>query len=258
MDAVILAAGYGSRLSSVSASKPLAAIGPFRLIEISIRQLVRAGATRVIVVTGHRAAEVEAVLPEISNRVGRPVIARRVADFSRPNGYSVIAGARECPGDYLLVMADHVLSTSILAKLCSSERCDRDVTLAIDRRVQGDHIDPDDATWVTLDDSGFIKGIGKALAKRDAADCGAFLAGPQLAFAIEDAIAQGLPGSLSDGMQVLANRRRAATLDIGQDWWIDVDDPSAHARAVSLAPIHLPALFARNERAPASIDAQRG
>ena len=32
---------------------------------------------------------------------------------------------------------------------------------------------------------------------------------------------------------------RAATMDIGDAWWMDVDDPRAHALAEELAPWHL-------------------
>ena len=49
--------------------------------------------------------------------------------------------------------------------------------------------------------------------------------------AIGAAIAEGKAGSLSEGMQRLADAGRAATMDIGSAWWLDVDDPRAHALA---------------------------
>jgi len=55
MDAVIIAAGYGSRLASLSPSKPLTPVCGVPLIEIGIRQAMSAGVTRVVVVTGHKA-----------------------------------------------------------------------------------------------------------------------------------------------------------------------------------------------------------
>jgi len=108
-------------------------------------------------------------------------------------------------------------------------------------------VDPDDATWVKLDDKGFIAAIGKTIEPYDAVDCGAFLATPELAAAIAAAIAAGKAGSLSDGMQHLADQGRAATFDIGSEpaecWWMDVDDPRAHALAEELAPQYLPELY---------------
>jgi 1L-myo-inositol 1-phosphate cytidylyltransferase len=237
MDAVILAAGFGSRLRQVSASKPLTPIGGIPLLELGFSQAARAGATRAVVVTGHHADAVEAALPAIAERVGIDAVAQRVSDWSKPNGHSVIAGASQVGGSFLLMMADHIFANGILERLAECVMTDRGVTLAIDRRLDSPLIDPDDATWVRTDESGFIRAIGKDIADYDAVDCGAFLATQELPAAIEAAIRSGRPGSLSDGMQVLADAGRAATVDIGETWWIDVDDPRAH----ELAEAHLSA-----------------
>ncbi len=244
MDAVIIAAGYGSRLASLSPSKPLTPVCGVPLIEIGIRQAAAAGVTRVVVVTGHRADEVEAFLAGLARRVAVTVETIRVADWSKPNGHSVMAGAALCHGDYLLMMADHMFESSMLAALLATGSATRDVTLAIDRWTANPLIDPDDATWVQTDESGFITAIGKTITAWDAVDCGAFLATPRLAEAIGAAIALGKSGSLSDGMQWLADRGRAATHEIRGAWWMDVDDPRAHALAEELAPRHLAAAFA--------------
>ncbi len=158
----------------------------------------------------------------------------RVADFTITNGHSVLAGAEHIRGDYLLMMADHLLSWRLLEMLARQGGTDRGVTLAIDRRIDDPLLDRNDATWVATDAAGRIRRIGKFLDKFDAVDCGAFLATPELAAAIRSAIASGLPGSLSDGMQILANTGRAATMPIGDEWWIDVDDPAARERAERL------------------------
>jgi 1L-myo-inositol 1-phosphate cytidylyltransferase len=197
-----------------------------------------------VVVTGHEAAAVEAALPALADRAGIPVVARRVADWSRPNGHSVMAGAACIDGDYLLMMADHLFSASILKRLAGEGGPDRGVTLAIDRRVTSPLVDPDDATWVKLGPGGFIRAIGKSIPDYDAVDCGAFLATPELAQAIAQAVRRGKPGSLSDGMQQLADAGRAATMDVGEAWWLDVDDPRAHALAESEAPLRLSELYA--------------
>ena len=239
MDALIIAAGYGSRLADISPSKPLTPVCGVPLIEIGIRQAMIAGVTRVVVVTGHRAELVEMALAGIAARLGIEVVPVRLSDWSTPNGHSVMAGATRCEGDYLLMMADHMFEADILARLLAEGAPDRGVTLAIDRRIDNPLVDPDDATWVRMDDAGRIRAIGKTITPYDAVDCGAFLATPELAAAIREAIAAGKPGSLSDGMQVLADKGRAATMDIEDAWWMDVDDPRAHALAEELAPWHL-------------------
>jgi 1L-myo-inositol 1-phosphate cytidylyltransferase len=243
MEALIIAAGFGSRLRDISESKPLTPIAGIPLLELGLRQSAAAGAARVVVVTGHEAERVEAALPALADRVGIPVVAQRVEDWSKPNGFSVMAGAATISGNYLLMMADHIFSGAILGRLAREGSEARGVTLAVDRRVDSPLVDPDDATWVKLDERGFIRAIGKTIPEYDAVDCGAFLATPELAAAIAEAVRRGKAGSLSDGMQVLADAGRAATMDVGEAWWMDVDDPRAHELAEREAPVNLPEIY---------------
>jgi 1L-myo-inositol 1-phosphate cytidylyltransferase len=238
MDALIIAAGYGSRLAALSPSKPLTPVCGVPILELSIRQAMLAGVTRVVVVTGHEAERVERFLADLSARLGIPIVPVRLSDWSTPNGHSVIAGATRCEGNYLLMMADHLFDVDVLSRLIAEAPADCGLTLAIDRRIDSPLIDPEDATWVRIDDRGLIRAIGKTITPYDAVDCGAFLATPELAPAIRAAIAQGKPGSLSEGVQVLAEYNRAATLDIEDAWWIDIDDPHFHALAEETAPWH--------------------
>jgi 1L-myo-inositol 1-phosphate cytidylyltransferase len=239
MDALIIAAGYGSRLGAMSSSKPLTPVCGVPIIELSIRQAMLAGVTRVVVVTGHEADRLEAFLAELSLRLDIAIVPVRLSNWSTPNGHSVIAGATRCDGNYLLLMADHLFDVEILSRLIAEAPADCGLTLAIDRRVDSPLIDPEDATWVKIDDRGLIRSIGKTIEVFDACDCGAFLATPELAPAIRAAIASGKAGSLSEGVQVLAQYNRAATLDIDDAWWIDIDDPHYHALAEETAPWHV-------------------
>lgn len=243
MDALIIAAGFGSRLREISDSKPMTPVAGIPLLELGVRQAKAAGAVRVVVVTGHEAERLEAALPALAQRAGIPVVAQRVEDWSKPNGWSVMAGASAITGDYLLMMSDHIFSAPILLDLAQQGGSDRGVTLAVDQRTDDPLIDPDDATWVQRDARGFIRAIGKAIPAYDAVDCGAFLATPELAEAIAAAIAEGQAGSLSEGMQRLADAGRAATMEIGGAWWLDVDDPRAHALAEEQAPAQLSEIY---------------
>lgn len=243
MDSVIVAAGFGSRLRSVAKSKPLAEICGISLIEIAALQLARAGIRRIFVVTGYKADEIEAVLPAVAIKAGVEIESVRVDDWTLPNGYSVMAGARRVSGDYILVMADHILDSGIFDSLRAAHTPANGVVLGIDLRMDSPLIDPEDATYVRRDDANNIVKIGKDIVDADSVDCGAFYATSGLADAIAAAIADGKPGSLSDGMQRLADDGKAMALDIGQQWWIDVDDPNAHAIAQRELPDQLPHLF---------------
>lgn len=241
MNALILAAGFGSRLAALGTPKPLVTVGGVSLLEWSVRQAAGIGVRHAVVATGHRAGEIEARLPGISYRTGVSLEPCRVADCSLPNGHSVLAGAARIEGNYLLMMADHLFSAGLLEVLARDMHRARGAALAIDRNTAGPTIDPDDATWVRRRASGRIAQIGKHLARYDAVDCGAFIATPDLAEAIAAVIAEGAAGSLSEGMQRLADGGRADTVDVTGHWWIDVDDPRMHRMAEAEAPFHLAA-----------------
>lgn len=242
MNALILAAGYGSRLARAAPTpKPLTLVGGRMLLEWSVQQAARVGVRHAVVVTGHRAAEVEAELPGITFRTGVTLEACRLDDWSRPNGHSVLAGAARLRGNYLLMMADHMFAHPLLARLVDGFDRAAGAVLAIDRNCTGPAIDPADATWVRTRPDGTIAAIGKQLADYDAVDCGAFIATPDLAPAIAAAIAEGAAGSLTEGMQRLAERGLADTVDVTGQWWIDVDDAHMLALAQQQAPVFLDA-----------------
>ena len=235
MNCLILAAGLGSRLQGISESKPLTPLGGVPLIEHVIRRAAAGGATRFLVVTGHEAARVERFLAELQFRLAVPIGWERVADWSKPNGHSVIAGAAALNGNYLLSMCDHVYDPAIVTRLLSARP--RGVTLAVDRKLAGPLIDIDDATKVEVASDGRIARIGKQIEAYNAIDTGVFLATPALAPAILTAIGDGAEGTLSDGVQRLADAGRAWTVDVGDARWIDVDSPAtlelAEARIAS-------------------------
>ncbi|MDJ0979106.1 MAG: NTP transferase domain-containing protein [Erythrobacter sp.] len=244
-----MAAGFGQRLRARSTSKPLTHVCGVSLLEISLRQLVAVGVTRVVIVTGHEAQRIELEARALVPRIDAAIETVQLEDWSRPNGWSVIAGARKLDVPFLLVMADHLFGDGLLARLAAQPLDDCDVVLATDA-LDNPLIDPDDATWVACDDQRRIERIGKTIAPYDAVDCGAFLATNTLAEAIASAIAAGRPGSLSDGMQTLADARRAVTNDVGGVWWLDVDDPRALDLAEAQAAQHIGFLSARTALAP--------
>jgi choline kinase len=224
MNCLILAAGLGTRLRGVSQSKPLTPVGGMPLIEHVIRRAAAGGATRVLVVTGHEAERVEAFLAGLQFRLALPIGWERVADWSLPNGYSVLAGAAALHGDYLLTMSDHLFDPAIVNGLF--RRRSPGVTLAVDRNLSGPLLDIDDATKVQVAEDGRITRIGKTLSDYNAIDTGVFRATPALAEAIRASIAAGGSGSLSEGVQQLAAAGLAETVDVGAARWIDVDSPA--------------------------------
>lgn len=223
MHCLIIAAGEGSRLRDVSVSKPLTPVAGVPLIERVIRGAAAGGATAFTVVTGYEAGRVETFLAALEQF---PIRTVRTPDWRLPNGHSAAAGAAAIDGDYLLTMADHLFDPAIVARLIAAPAAA--LTLAVDRDLASPLLDLDDATRVETGPGGAILRIGKTLAHYDAIDTGLFRATPALAEALRGV------GSLSEGVQRLADGGRAATLDVSGLFWLDVDDPAALAKAEAL------------------------
>lgn len=229
MDCLIIAAGEGSRLRTLAESKPLAEVAGRPLIEHVVTAAAEGGASAFTIVTGYRAEPLEDHLAGFGASHGLRIRTVRNPDWKRPNGISVLAAAEALEGEFLLTMSDHLFEPAIASGLLAAEPAP--LRLAIDRNGESPLIDLDDATKVKVGEEGRIAGIGKSLTDWDAIDTGLFRAGPELVSAIRESVARGGQGSLSEGVQQLADAGRSLTLDVTGLWWMDVDDPRAHALA---------------------------
>ena len=231
MKGLIVAAGQGVRLRGAATSKPLAPIGGVALIERVIAGAAQAGVSEFVVVTGYEGERVAQALGAISARLGVPVACVFNPDWRGANGVSVLAAEAELPGAFILLMADHLFDPSILADLIAQAPSATPVVLAVDRRLDNPLVDLDDVTRVQTGPGGLIRRIGKLIEGYDAFDTGLFLAGPALLDALREDVAEGGSGGISAGMQRLALAGRAGTFDIGDRFWIDVDDAAALEKA---------------------------
>jgi 1L-myo-inositol 1-phosphate cytidylyltransferase len=82
-----------------------------------------------------------------------------------------------------------------------------------------------------------ISVIGKKIGTYNAFDTGVFLCTPGIFHALEESQKRG-DFSLSGGIRVLIESRKARVMDIGDAFWIDVDDEKAIERAESLLALH--------------------
>lgn len=223
-------------------SKPLAPISGAPLIEHVVRLAAAGGATEFVVVTGYEAEGVETFLAGLAADSALPIRTVRNSAWDRPNGVSVLSAASLLGEDpFILLMSDHLFDPAILRCLLAARRGDAALTLGVDYRVDRPDLDLDDATKVKLGSDARIAGIAKALTDYEAVDTGVFVAGPELLRALDAAIADGGAGSLSEGVQRLASAGTAFTHDIGDGWWVDVDDEPAFRRAERELPERLQA-----------------
>jgi CDP-L-myo-inositol myo-inositolphosphotransferase len=239
---LVIAAGRGSRLESRGLSKPLFPLLGLPLIERTLVNAHRAGLEEFVVVTGYEGDRLTEFLNLLSLRRG--ITIRQVVNekWDGGNGLSVLA-AREAIGDddFLLLMADHVVDVALLSGLLSEPLEAGGVCLAVDRKLNNSLVDLDDVTKVrTLD--GRFEAIGKDLEDYDAFDTGCFLCSSDLFSALDQARAKEGDESLSAGIGVLAEQGKMRVHDIGDAFWIDVDDASAVERAERAMLASLPKL----------------
>lgn len=226
---VVLASGMGSRLPSKTCPKPLVELAGISLIERALAGAAHAGFDEVVVVTGHRAEQIDEHVLEVSRRRGIAVTVVHNERYREGNGLSALA-ARDSVGcePFALVMADHVFAPSLLQRLKQASVEPGEVLVAVDTGLgRASGVDPGDAMKVRIAD-GCIRAIGKQLAVYDAFDVGAFVCGPALFDAVEKAAAGG-DSSLAGAIQRLADTGVARALPIGDhEWWFDVDTPRDH------------------------------
>jgi 1L-myo-inositol 1-phosphate cytidylyltransferase len=220
VQAIILAAGMGTRLRSVSPSKPLTMVAGRPLIIRILDNLALAGVTRPLVVTGYRGDEVGAAVAAWgAETLHNP-------HWEQPNGVSVMAAAARLEPRSLLLMADHLASPGVYRTVAAAGSAEAGLVLGVDRRMGHPWADESDVTRVSTR-AGRITAIGKAICTYDAHDCGVFLITPELTAALAPLPSPGL----SDGVRALAAQGRALTVDVSAHDWIDIDDPRALAMA---------------------------
>lgn len=231
MKCVIVAAGMGLRLREIAPLKPLAPLLGAPLISHVIDCALAGGATEFVVVTGYEGAKLEKHLYSLAAARGLRLSCVRNPDWRGSNGLSVAAAGPVISGKFLLLMSDHLFDPEIVRELLQESADAPGVVLAIDRRLDNPLVDLEDVTRVDLASDGRIRRIGKLIAGYNGFDTGIFLASPLLIQAIEAAVAEGGVGSISEGMQRLAAQGLAHGFDIGDRFWIDIDDAAAFGRA---------------------------
>ena len=231
-EAVILAAGMGTRLASshadpTSFSKPLLKVGERTLIGHVLAACAAVGVRRVVVVTGYKAQLVRQECERWENLEVAEVHNERWRD---PNGLSVATAEPAVGDEFFLMMSDHLFEPTILDSL-NEFSGSPGVTLAVDPRIES-ILDLEDATKV-LREGDRIVAIGKDLPEYDAIDCGLFRCTRAIFPALREA-AGIAPPSLSDGLKLLLRAGTFNAMEIRDQWWQDVDTPEMVRAALSL------------------------
>ena len=224
---VILAAGEGRRLSALANGrpKPTTEILGLSLGERIMLACMAAGVHRFVVVLGSQAEAVRAHFEHAAGRRGCAVDFVTAANWRLGNGLSTLAARDRVPdARFLLVMADHLVSPTLIQAVLRAPLGAQDVSLAVDHDT-AQLFDPDDATKVRVE-QGLIRQIGKQLRDWNAVDTGVFLATPALFDALAHATDRGRH-ALSHGVEALADAGHVRAVDVSGEPWIDVDTPES-------------------------------
>jgi 1L-myo-inositol 1-phosphate cytidylyltransferase len=222
---LILAAGNGSRIASVSegAPKPLVPVCGVPLLEHVMTSAREAGIQRFVIVAGYRADLIRQWLSD-RKTTGSTVTLIENPEYHKANGVSALAAQAELNQPFLLLMSDHIFEPATAKALLRQPLAEDEVVLAVDRNL--DRIfDLDDATKVRCEGNHVVE-IGKDLSHYNALDTGMFLCSPAL-FSWLESVKKNGDCSLSDSMRKLAQHQKLRAFDIGNGHWQDVDSPQA-------------------------------
>jgi len=221
VEALIIAAGKGSRLSPYYSPKPLTPIFGLCLIEHIILRAKMAGVSRFKIVVGYKAKRIMKKIGT-GDKYGVKIDYIFNPDWEKGNGVSVYVAKDYFKENFILLMSDHLFDERILKELMKVDPDHNSCYLCVDKNVQGDHLNIRDATKVSQKD-GRISEIGKDLAGFNGIDTGIFLCSPFIFKALEKSIAQG-EYSFSAGNNILAKWGKLKAININQHFWIDIDD----------------------------------
>lgn len=228
MKLVIIAAGRGSRISSISKGLPKILIEVFNktLLELIIQNSITVGISDIVIVTGHNSDIIHDFIS--NNKFDINIELAYNDDWDMPNGISVLASKNNIPQnhDFMISMSDHFYNDDLLLKIKNSDLTNITVNVGADYKTDAIH-DPDDAMKLIIDrNSNSISQMSKDLLKYNAVDCGIFKCKYEFFSILQEAKDSG-KYSLSDACNILINNQGLGGVNIEDSIWIDIDTPEA-------------------------------
>ena len=222
MKGVILAAGYGSRLTSTSKSgqKSLVKLAGLSFIERVLLSFSKYSISDVIVILGYGDKILKDKIGDGEN-YGVTINYIKCTDWKNGNGSSLFSAKAELRGEkrFILCMADTWFEPEVIHQMISNTK--EANILCVDKEIKGMQ-NIEEATKVKLKGSGLITEIGKDLTDFNAIDCGIFILSTDIFGALSKSF-RNEDYSLSGAIQHLVHGGRVATHDIGAYSWQDID-----------------------------------
>ncbi len=230
-EAVILAAGQGTRIRVISGDrpKPLVEVGGRSLLEIGVENLLASGIEKIVVVVGY---EHQQVREHVAARPWRDrIVFVQNDEWKKENGLSVYAARTALSGEHFFVqMVDHIFDSGVYARAMQAGLRGGASYLCIDRDIPAVH-DLDDATKLVVEPDSSISSIAKMLPEFNAVDTGLFVMSRRIFDFFGQAIAEGR-NTISHSVQDAGRAGAFFTIDVTGSSWIDVDTEEAWHEAV--------------------------
>lgn len=219
---IILAAGLGSRFNKSGPTiKPLIDLGGIPLLIRTLHSLEIAGCKNIVIVLGCQAQTIEKLVRAQYNGPLELIFAFN-QNYELQNGLSVLTARPFIKDEFILTMADHLMDDKIMRLISNHRHPLGGATLCVDYKL-GTIFDIDDATKVLTKNS-LIKKIGKMIKNFNCIDTGIFIGSNGLMDAINQVYQEKGDASLSEGVQLLADKGLMEALDIKDAFWQDVDN----------------------------------
>jgi 1L-myo-inositol 1-phosphate cytidylyltransferase / CDP-L-myo-inositol myo-inositolphosphotransferase len=232
--ALIIAAGQGSRLHSITNGKPkpLTRILGLSLIERVIINAKKSGVDECTIVVGYEGNEIKNELGDGSN-YGVRITYIENTEWNKGNGVSVLKAkgilGNNNHGKFFLLMSDHIFEQKILEDLKKLILGQESSVLVVDEKPKK-HIDLVDATKVRIE-NGYIMDIGKKIENYNGVDCGIFLLSPSAIFQALEESRKNNDDTLSGGIRILGKNKQIRNYNINGHLWIDVDTETDYIEA---------------------------
>jgi 1L-myo-inositol 1-phosphate cytidylyltransferase len=242
--AIILAAGFGSRLGAQEGHKLLARIGDRSLLDYHLDNFSALGVQQVTVVTGYRNDALAANLRRHSVPQGMTLKTAYNADFESSNGISVLAGVDEAIDNFgvdealplWLTMSDHIFEPDLFVRLrdafIGGDPPDCQGMLGVDHKLDT-IFDMPDANKIGFA-NGQLSDIGKSLDVFEMIDVGFFWCNHGFVEALRAEKQRRGDCTTSDAVRRLAAEDAFCFWDVGECLWQDVDTPEAREHAKGL------------------------
>ncbi len=229
MNAVIVAAGKGTRINGSDEPKPKPLFqchGKF-LIEYVIENLKKAGINHIYIIVGFMKEKIMDALGD-GSKYHLTLTYIENSEYEKANGLSVYKAKSYLNEPFILAMSDHIFETAAVKQFVSAMNQKNNNSnpkmnsnyLYTDKKLNTIS-DIEDATKVLEQHHKIIK-IHKKILEFNSVDTGMFCLTPDFFTALEQAQSQG-DYSITGGIQTLANQHKMYTFDIGPYKWMDID-----------------------------------